>query len=174
MVGLRYSTVIGAGQSWYNPFTHFLDLLSAGKPPELHEDGLQTRDYIFIRDVVLANLTVMKKHHPGTQYYNVVSGQPIALLDIANKLGEVYASKTGIDKQDKQAKQVKQVKQVKPTIDNTLIPGDVRHCHTSGERMDRDLGFAATTVLSQGLEELVDWYARKKHIAKAASAGPTS
>ena len=152
MVGLRYSTVIGAGQSWHNPFTHFLDLLMDGKAPTLHEDGLQTRDYIFVRDVVAANLRALKKHHPGTRFYNVVSGHSASLLSVAEQLAEKYAHKTGT-----QAPSA-------PSIDNTLIPGDVRHCFASPARMEHDLGFKSTIELASGLDELVDWYTRKKHI----------
>ncbi len=152
MVGLRYSTVIGAGQSWHNPFTHFLDLLMDKKAPVLHEDGLQTRDYIFVKDVVAANLRAVKKHHPGTRFYNVVSGHSASLISVAQQLAEKYAQQVGSQSV------------IEPEIDHTLVPGDVRHCFASADRIERELGFEATIELSAGLDELVGWYARKKHI----------
>jgi dTDP-L-rhamnose 4-epimerase len=157
MVGLRYGTIIGAGQSWHNPFTHFLDLLSDGKPPRLHEDGMQTRDYMFIQDVVRANLAALKKHRPGTNFYNAVSAKPTALLDVANELISQFEKITG----KKQG--------LTPVIDNALIPGDVRHCHTSSRGIERDLDFNVSVELTRGLDDLVEWYARKKNISRTSS-----
>jgi dTDP-L-rhamnose 4-epimerase len=157
MVGLRYSTIIGAGQSWHNPFTHFLDLMSDGESPKLHEDGLQTRDYLFIQDVVRANMAALKKHRPGTNFYNAVTAKPTTLLTVVNELAVKFDEKTD------------RTSVIAPVVDNTLIPGDVRHCHTSAERINQDLGFSASVELTQGLDELIDWYTRKKNIASVGS-----
>ncbi|HEY9682443.1 MAG TPA: NAD-dependent epimerase/dehydratase family protein [Oculatellaceae cyanobacterium] len=150
MVGLRYSFIIGAGQSWHSPFTHFLDLLSAAEPPRLHEDGLQTRDYIFVRDVVAANMAVMKKHRPGTNFYNIASGNSTTLLATVNELSELYAQRSGSGRA------------LEPIVDRVFSPGDVRHCYVTAEKFGRDFGIEPPTALSAGLRELVDWYVRKK------------
>jgi len=157
MVGLRYSTIIGAGQSWHNPFTHFLDLMSDGESPKLHEDGLQTRDYIFIQDVVQANLAALKKPRPGTNFYNAVSAKPTTLLTVLNELVAKFDEKTN------------RTSVISPVVDNAFVPGDVRHCHTSAQRIEQDLGFSASVELTQGLADLVEWYARKKNIARPGS-----
>ncbi|MFX7567164.1 hypothetical protein ABTJ77_19665, partial [Acinetobacter baumannii] len=68
------------------------------------------------------------------------------------------------------AKKAKTENPIEPEIDNKLTPGDVRHCYVSAERINSELGFATTTALADGLEDLVDWYVRKKHIAKSVSA----
>jgi dTDP-L-rhamnose 4-epimerase len=150
MVGLRYSFIIGAGQSWHSPFTHFLDLLSAGEAPKLHEDGLQTRDYIFVRDVVAANTTVMKKHKPGTHFYNVAAGHSATLLSTVKELSELYANRRAA------------AHALEPVVDGLFNPGDVRHCFVSAEKFERAFGVKPSTSLSAGLNELVDWYVRKK------------
>jgi dTDP-L-rhamnose 4-epimerase len=157
MVGLRYSTIIGAGQSWHNPFTHFLDLMCDGESPILHEDGLQTRDYIFVQDVVRANMAALRKHRPGTSFYNAVSAKPTTLLTVVNELAAKFDDKTD------------RTSVIAPIVDNTLIPGDVRHCHTSAQKIDQDLGFSASVELTQGLDALVEWYTRKKNIASVGS-----
>ena len=158
MVGLRYSFIIGAGQSWHSPFTHFLDLLSSGESPKLHEDGLQTRDYIFVRDVVAANTNVMKKHRPGTHFYNVGSGHSATLLATVSELSELYAKRSG------------GAQSMAPVVDNKFTPGDVRHCFVSAEKFERDFGNKPSTGLSDGLKELVDWYVRKKEAQTAGMA----
>ncbi len=152
LVNLRYGTIIGAGQSWHNPFTRFLDLLSAGDSPALHEDGCQTRDFIFIEDVVRANLLALEKVKSGTNSFNTGSGQQVTLLDFARKLSQLLSSSLGTPV-------------CQPILDQTFIPGDVRHCQVSCEKIGSQLGFAATTGLDEGLRQLVDWYLRKKNVA---------
>jgi nucleoside-diphosphate-sugar epimerase len=131
--------------------------MSDGESPKLHEDGLQTRDYIFIQDVIRANMAALKKHRPGTNFYNAVSAKPTTLLTVVNELASKFDEKTA------------RTSVIAPIVDNIFVPGDVRHCHTSAQRIGQDLGFSASLELGQGLDALVDWYTRKKNIAGIGS-----
>ena len=65
LFSLRYATVIGAGQSWHNPFTRFLEMMVTGAVPELNEDGRQTRDFVFVDDIARAIFLLWKAPEKG-------------------------------------------------------------------------------------------------------------
>ncbi len=148
----RYGTIIGAGQSWHNPFTRFLELALAGEAPVLHEDGKQSRDFMFVDDVVNANLAIMDKQLSGINIFNVSSGNSTALIDfattIATEMGEALNKKPAL-----------------PTIDGKFTPGDVRHCHTDCEKIASLTGLKPQRNLNEGIRHLVDWFVRKKRVA---------
>ncbi len=155
---LRYSTVIGAGQSWHSPFTHFLDVLHAGEQPVVHEDGQQTRDFIFVRDAAAANMKALEKHPTGVNFYNVASGEPRQMLEFLQELASAFKGileETGVQEKD--------IPNYART-DLKLMPGDVRHCHVSGAKAENELEFATRQDFRQGLTELVEWYSTKKGI----------
>jgi dTDP-L-rhamnose 4-epimerase len=151
-VSLRYCTIIGAGQSWHSPITRFLDLLSASESPVLHEDGLQTRDFIFLDDVIQANLLALTKARSGSAFYNVGSGKQSSLLDISKRLGALVSERLSLPL-------------VQAQVDHQFVPGDVRHCYVSCEKIREDLGFTTQKDFSQELGKLVDWYLRKRSVA---------
>jgi dTDP-L-rhamnose 4-epimerase len=146
----RYGTVIGAGQSWHNPFTRFLELALSGEAPVLHEDGKQSRDFMFVEDVVKANLAIMDRQLSGINIFNVTSGESTALIDFATLIAEDMASAL-------------KKKAVLPTIDGRFIPGDVRHCHTDCGKLASATGLKPQKNLKEGVAHLVEWFVRKKH-----------
>ncbi|MDR3617241.1 MAG: NAD(P)-dependent oxidoreductase [Candidatus Obscuribacterales bacterium] len=151
-VSLRYCTIIGAGQSWHSPITHFLDLLSGSQAPVLHEDGLQMRDFIFLDDVIQANLLALTKARSGSAFYNVGSGKQSSLLDISKRLGILVSERLNQPF-------------VEAQVDQQFVPGDVRHCYVSCEKIRDELGFTTQKDFSQELSQLVDWYLRKRNVA---------
>lgn len=148
----RYGTVIGAGQSWHNPFTRFLELALAGESPMLHEDGKQSRDFMFVDDVVNANLAIMDKQLSGINIFNVSSGDSTALIDFATTIATEMGA--ALDKEP-----------ALPTIDGKFTPGDVRHCHTDCGKIAAATGLTPQRNLSEGISHLVDWFVRKKRVA---------
>ncbi len=145
----RYSTVLGAGQSWHNPFTRFLELALAGAAPVLHEDGRQSRDFTFVEDVVAANLAVMDKQLQGVNTFNVCSGVSTPLVDFATCIATEMA-------------QALHTEPSFPTIDGKFTPGDVRHCHTDCGKIASLIGLKPQRSLDQGVAHLVEWFVRKK------------
>ena len=89
-VALRYSITQGPRQSLLNQYSGilriFLRRIRAGQPVIIYEDGLQTRDFVHIHDVVDANLTVLDDDRTDYEAYNVGSGVRTTVLDYANQL----------------------------------------------------------------------------------------
>ena len=85
VIGLRYFNVFGKRQSkeYAGVIKLFLDRIQHSKPPKINGDGLQTRDFVHIDDVVGANVLAMDssvKH----EFFNVGTGNSISVLDLAN------------------------------------------------------------------------------------------
>lgn len=148
----RLSTVLGAGQSWHNPFTRFLEMLLQNEQPVLHEDGRQSRDFVFVKDVVAANLAVLDKHAHELSVYNVGSGHAVSLYDFASQLSRKMATALNVEP-------------LAPLIDGKFLAGDVRHCYTDCSKMKDELQIGSATRLHEGLDELVSWFVKKKSAA---------
>ena len=90
VVGLRYFNVYGPRQDPTSPYSGvisvFADRISAGMPITVHGDGTQTRDFIFVEDVVRANRMAMERAAPGV--YNIATGRETNLLELAGMLME--------------------------------------------------------------------------------------
>ena len=85
VIGLRYFNVFGKRQSkeYAGVIKLFLDRIQQSKPPKINGDGLQTRDFVYIDDVVKANILPMDSDI-NYKFLNVGSGLPISILDLAN------------------------------------------------------------------------------------------
>jgi dTDP-L-rhamnose 4-epimerase len=141
-VALRYFNVYGPRQSLNNPYTGVAAIFSTriknDKPPLVFEDGLQSRDFIDIRDVVRANLLAIEKKEADYEMFNVGTGKPTTILDIARLLIKLYGKK------------------LEPKIMNKYRIGDIRHCYADISKI-RKLGFEPEIDLEQGMRELVAW-----------------
>jgi len=141
-VALRYFNIYGPRQSLSNPYTGvcaiFSSRIKSNQPPLIYEDGLQTRDFINIKDIVQATLLVMEKSEADYQVFNVGTGKPTSVLDIARVLTQLYG------------------KEIKPQIANKYRSGDIRHCYADILKI-RKLGFIPQISLEKGLRELVEW-----------------
>ena len=141
-VALRYFNVYGPRQSLNNPYTGVAAIFSTrvknDNPPMIFEDGLQSRDFINIRDVVRANLLALEKKEADYEMFNVGTGKPTTILDIARLLIRLYG------------------KELEPKIVNKYRTGDIRHCYADISKI-RKLGFEPEIDLEQGMRELVAW-----------------
>lgn len=141
-VALRYAVTFGPRQSVFNPYTGvvsiFSTLLLNGLRPTVYEDGLQTRDYIFVRDIAAANLLVMKDDRANGHAFNVGRGEPVTVIDLIEKLAAAY----GLDPAYE--------------IGGEFRPGDVRH-HVHDAGRIRALGWRPASTLEDGLEQFVGW-----------------
>ena len=95
-VAFRYQNVYGPGQSLSNPYTGILSIFSTrilnGNPINIFEDGLESRDFVFIDDVVSATILGLESEDANNSVYNVGSGVNTSVLEVANKLKELYNS----------------------------------------------------------------------------------
>jgi len=142
-VSMRYFNVYGPRQSLSNPYNGvaaiFMSRIKNGKPPIINEDGGQTRDFIHVRDVTLANIQALENDNANYQVFNVGSGNPVTILDVANILINLYQS------------------QVKPEITGKVRKLDVRHCFADTTKLRTLLGWEPTVEFKDGLREIIDW-----------------
>lgn len=113
-IALRFFNVYGPGQALHNPYTgvlaNFANNLLRGDAPIVYEDGLQTRDFIYVEDV--AQAVVAAALHPGMEgVYNVCTGHAQSILGVAQAMCEVLAG--GM---------------IEPDVTYEVRPGDIRHC----------------------------------------------
>lgn len=142
-IALRYHNVYGPGMPRDTPYSGvaamFRSSLERGEPPQVFEDGAQMRDFVHVSDVARANelaLRAVLDEAPGHYAaYNVASGRPIGILDVARQV----AAGTG--------------RNLQPEVTGGYRLGDVRHIVASPELARRDLGFTADVAPEDGLRD---------------------
>lgn len=140
-VALRYHNVYGPLMPRDTPYcgvaAMYRSSLERGEAPRVFEDGRQVRDFVHVDDVARANLLALESVvSTGTsQYaaYNVCSGRPVSILEVATRIAEG----TGRD--------------VVPQVTGDFRPGDVRHVVASPALATSELGFTATVHPDDGL-----------------------
>lgn len=141
-VALRFFNVYGPRQSLSNPYTGVCAIFSSriknGNPPLVYEDGLQTRDFVNVKDIVSALMLVMNTPKADYNYFNVGTGRPTSILEIARILSGLYGSKPDV------------------VIKNEYRSGDIRHCFADISKI-ADIGFKPSVSFKEGMRELVEW-----------------
>src|SRR5215217_6855236 len=91
-VALRYSCTYGPRQSIFNPYTGviaiFCTRLLSGQPPVLYEDGAQTRDFCFVKDIARANLLAAESDALDGQPVNIGSGRATPIREVAETIAD--------------------------------------------------------------------------------------
>jgi dTDP-L-rhamnose 4-epimerase len=136
---LRFGTVYGPGQSIQNAYGWFARSMLSGAPIQLVEDGLQTRDFIYIDDVVTMSLRALADNNYGLKIFNVGTGTDTTLLDFFRLMGNLSERKFG---------------KPLPLISTTGVfsPSDVRHCRLDIGHLDDSFNFSPSMDLESGLE----------------------
>jgi dTDP-L-rhamnose 4-epimerase len=146
-VALRYFNAYGPRQALSNPYTGVCAIFSSrilnGGAPVIFEDGLQSRDFIHVKDVARANRLAMEKDAADYQVFNVGSGDPKTILDIAKIL----------------AKKIQPKMKINPEIKKAFREGDIRHCFADTSKISKALGFKTTVRFEDGIEDLTGWVA---------------
>lgn len=141
VVVLRLFNVYGPRQSLSNPYTGiittFVNALRGGRPPEVYEDGLMTRDFVHVSDVVRACLLAQDWGGP-TGLFNIGSGEELTILKLAGMLSGMMGQG------------------LKPRITGAARVGDVRHCVADLARAGSQLGYGPEVTLVEGLANVVD------------------
>lgn len=140
---LRYQNVYGKGQSLLNPYTGILSIFSTqilnGKSLNIFEDGLPTRDFINIEDVVFATVKSLETDRANNEIINVGNGIATSVLEIALLLAEKYNKETALD------------------ISGDFRLGDIRHNFADLKKMSETLDFEPSISLKEGMQEFTDW-----------------
>ena len=142
-VSFRYQNVYGPGQSLSNPYTGILSIFSTriknGNRLNIFEDGKETRDFVYIEDVVDATILGMEVPEADGYVFNVGTGVAIDVLTVAQTLCDKY----GI--------------QVPITVSGNYRLGDIRHNFADITLARRILNFEPKWNFADGIEQFVKW-----------------
>ena len=148
-VSLRYFNVFGERQG-YNQYAGvisiFINRALKGEPLIIYGDGKQTRDFIYVKDVVKANILAAKSSKANGKVFNVARGERTTILELALKIIDAANSPSSI-------------------IFDKPRPGDIRHSQADISEI-RKLGFKPEYSLEKGLLKTVKWYRRKTNEKK--------
>lgn len=142
-VRMRYFNVFGPRQDPNSPYSAviplFVSALLKGKQPTIFGDGAQSRDFVFVENVVDANIRAARTPGVSGNVYNVGCGTTISVLDLLEEI----------------CKQLD-----KPFEPNFAPPrtGDILHSWADISAAERDLGYAPKVGLAEGLEKTVQFY----------------
>ncbi len=144
---LRFFNVYGSGQSLTNPYTGIITIFASkirnGEAPLIYEDGLESRDFVHVSDVVNACVLCM---NGGADYevVNVGSGEALSVLEMARTM-------------------VREMGQsFEPEVIGKFRVGDIRHCHADLSRAKRLLGYEPQVSFEQGIREFLSWAGDKR------------
>jgi dTDP-L-rhamnose 4-epimerase len=112
----------------------FRSSLEAGHAPRVFEDGGQMRDFVHVDDIAAANVAAVGAELGGFEAFNVCSGRPIAIRDVAQALCDARGDVT-------------------PVVTGQYRSGDVRHIVADPAKAARVLGFRAAVDPGDGLAE---------------------
>ena len=145
-VALRYFVTYGPRQSLHNPYTGvctiFASRIANQLPLVIYEDGLQTRDFVYVEDVARANVHVLESEQANGRVFNVGTGNPTRLSDLAEVLQRCLGTKATVDRSDR------------------FRPSDVRHMVADPAAL-ASIGYTANTTLEEGLDRYVGWLSRQ-------------
>ena len=140
VTALRYHNVYGPRMPRDTPYAGvaalFASTLAAGRSPRVFEDGRQLRDFVHVRDVARANLLALTSPAPVAGAFNVASGEPRTI----GQMAETLAAVSGRDAPA-------------PVITGKFRLGDVRHVYASAEHARAVLGFSAAEEFAAGMAE---------------------
>ena len=143
-VRLRYFNVFGPRQRPGGPYSAviplFAEAMLAGRRPLIHGDGLQSRDFTYVAEVVQANLLAAEATRVAGKVYNVACGRRTTLLELVTRINDCLGTR------------------VKPTHGEPR-PGDVRHSQADISLAQAELGYCPCTDMAQGLARCLDYYA---------------
>lgn len=142
VTSLRYHNVYGPGMPRDTPYAGvasiFRSALAGGRAPRVFEDGGQRRDFVHVRDVARANVLALTADEPVPGAFNVCSGTPRTVGDMARALHAATGDAgDGLD----------------PVVTGEYRLGDVRHVFASAERAASVLGFVAREPFDAGMAE---------------------
>jgi dTDP-L-rhamnose 4-epimerase len=140
---LRYQNVYGPGQSLKNPYTGILAIFSnqarSNLPINIFEDGKESRDFVYIDDVVEATMCCIDAPAQKPVALNVGSGVALPVAEVARRIVTHFASTSEV------------------RITGQFRLGDIRHSCASTEKLQSTLGFSPVWDFENGLREFLQW-----------------
>ena len=142
-VAFRYQNVYGPGQSLLNPYTGILSIFSTrilnGNNLDIYEDGLESRDFVYIDDVIDATILGLEKEKANGHVFNVGSGVATTVKEVADSLKRLYDSDINI------------------SISGKFRSGDIRHNYADLDKINDLLDFTPKYSFQEGISKFVEW-----------------
>ena len=155
-VALRFFNVYGQRQSLSNPYNGvaaiFMSRIKNKKSPIINEDGLQTRDFVHVKDVARANIAALEQSGGDYHSFNVGSGKPLTIKSVAQTLATLYKS------------------DIEPDITNRTRKLDVRHCFADLTSIKEKLGWEPEISFEDGMKGLIEWAKDEEAVDKVDEA----
>jgi dTDP-L-rhamnose 4-epimerase len=143
VVRLRFQNVFGPGQSLLNPYTGILAVFCtrarAGLPIDVFEDGSESRDFVYVADVVDAIVLALRAQEGHKLCLNVGTGTGTKVLDIARDIVRLLGSNSEV------------------RVTGAFRQGDIRHCTGDLTRIREAFGFSPKWTFEQGLNAFLAW-----------------
>ncbi|QHE53731.1 SDR family NAD(P)-dependent oxidoreductase [Pontibacillus sp. HMF3514] len=148
VVAYRFQNVYGPGQSLKNPYTGILSIFSTriknGNDLSIFEDGLETRDFVYIEDVTDSIILGIENNNANYQTFNVGSGEKTDVLTVSNTLKEKYQSDVNIK------------------VTGNYRLGDIRHNLADLTKIKMLLGYEPKVNFTKGISNFVDWVEKQE------------
>jgi len=145
---LRYQNVYGPGQSLINPYTGILSVFSTrilnNNDIEIYEDGEQSRDFIYIDDVVDATILALENKRSSGNIFNIGYGKSISVNEVASHLKSSFDSEISL------------------IVSGKFRKGDIRHNFADISKASSVLGFYPKINFEEGLKRFVNWVKSQK------------
>lgn len=142
-VSLRYFNVYGPRQLPDSPYAAVIPLfirgLLNGKSPMIHGDGKQTRDFVFVEDVVQANLLAADREEVIGEVFNIGGGKSVSILEMAQHLQQL-------------------IEDGPPPVFGPPRAGDIRFSEADLSLAEKSLGYRPIIDLKEGLKITVQWF----------------
>jgi len=139
VAAMRYHNVYGPGMPQDTPYAGvaaiFTSALRRGKAPSVFEDGGQRRDFVHVRDIAAATVLASELHQVGVRAFNVGSGTPRTVGDMAAALAAALSGPA-------------------PVVTGHFRLGDVRHITADSTRLRAELGWTPSVDFHEGMTEL--------------------
>ena len=150
-VSLRYSIVYGPKEWFGRVLTIFIKRTLDGKPPIIFGDGLQTRDFVYINDVVEANILAMKKKIVG-DYFNIGFGKSYTIQEIADIVINLINPKLKPMYEDVPEGKTSNFQKFK-----RRIPGELKKLSIDISKARSILGYKPKMKIVDGIKEEIVW-----------------
>lgn len=141
-VSLRFFNIFGPRQRADSPYSGviaiFAAAMGAGRPPTVHGDGQQTRDFTYVANVVQALLQASQVPGVSGKTYNIGTGRRVSILDLVSVLNRLLGTNLAAQHAPPRS-------------------GDVRHSCADIRRARAELGYEPAISFEEGLGKTLDW-----------------
>jgi dTDP-L-rhamnose 4-epimerase len=142
-VAFRYQNVYGPGQSLKNPYTGILsifsNLIKNNQPINIFEDGKESRDFVFIDDVVAATVAGIEMEAANGEVFNVGTGVATSVMDVARALIKGYGIEVALN------------------VSGDFRVGDIRHNFADITKLKERLNVVPSVTFNEGIKKFTAW-----------------